>query len=423
MNLKQNQFNKFMEIIKFVWENSHSDFYRQKFQKANIDPFKDIKSLNDIQKIPFTTRKELAERDPLTNIFGIESEISHIATTSGTSFGDIAFFFHPYNEQLTILPQNIKKLLILAPVQRIIPFIKTSWENKIVPILGDIRNLPSAAFLVKRLKIDAIYTDPILLYFFEKYLTNFRAKIFIKTICLGSDALSENKKKVFNRQFPNAKILMGYGMSEFCRIGFQCENLAEKSSDTYHIRPDYVYYEIIDPKTNKGVSFGERGELILSSLSNYVSPLIRYKTGDLAAFSKYKCNCGLGELLIQVFGRVNQDMVKVAGFVLNREQFEDVILKLKSYLNGEFEIHIFEKDSSENYRPIKLVINLSLKQGVIDSSWLRNYVKETIINFWRISPRLSLKKAVIDGLFSMPEIQFKKEGLPAPKKILILHKI
>jgi len=428
---KGDLFLKFKELLSFVFENKYSDFYRLKYDKAGFNPLSDFNSLNDIKKIPFLNKEELSAVDPFKLLFAEEEEIKYISATSGTT-GEpfLTFFSYCSDDNLIKLAKSRhakhrigeRMLLLVNPIRAPRAFFIFQKIGLRV-LVGDIHNLPASLLLASKLKIDTIATSFSLAIILKKYLENCpNLKKSLKYILLSGEAITPYRKQVLQKFYPNVKIVLEYGLSEAGgTVAFQCPFLAERSRPIcYHPWTD-VYFELINPETGKEVEFKKEGELVLTIFNNLATPLIRYKTGDLANFIKNDCSCGSPGPLLRILERAKYDIVKVGGVELRREMLEKPILKLKDYLENSFEAHIYENFVGDKPR-IKMQLNLSLKKEVKESPELRQKIESELLENWRLSPKLNLKKAVEAGFFEKPQINFIQFPLSEKsRQVLILH--
>ncbi|HEY0089582.1 MAG TPA: hypothetical protein VGB37_12105, partial [Candidatus Lokiarchaeia archaeon] len=154
---------------------------------------------------------------------------------------------------------------------------------------------------------------------------------------------------------------------------------------------------------------------------DWATPLIRYLPGDLASFTENDCPCGAPGPLLQIWGRTNYDLVRAGGFELRTEMLEKTLLNLQNYLQDNFEGHIYENFVG-NKPKIKVVLNLSLKEGVKESPELKQKIENEFLENWQLSPRLNLKKAMEAGLFEPLQINLVKfPKSQKSRRVLILH--
>jgi len=105
---------------------------------------------------------------------------------------------------------------------------------------------------------------------------------------------------------------------------------------------DFVYAEVIDPETGKGVPYGEKGELVLTHLKKEVTPLLRYRTGDLTFLEKKRCECGREFTLPKsVFGRTDE-MLKIKGVKFWPSQINGILRAFQEFTN-KYRVYVSTK--------------------------------------------------------------------------------
>jgi phenylacetate-CoA ligase len=145
-------------------------------------------------------------------------------------------------------------------------------------------------------------------------------KLSLKIGCFGAEPWSSNTRKELEKAL-NIKAYDSYGLSEMLGPGvaFECEE-----QDGLHIWSDHYFVEVLDPEGEQ-VAEGEKGELVLTSLTKEALPLIRYHTGDITRLLESECACGrTTQRISRVLGRAD-DMLIVRGINVFPSQIEDVI--------------------------------------------------------------------------------------------------
>ncbi len=426
-------FLKFKNLLNFVFNNEYSDFYRAKYEKAGFNPASNFNSIDDVKKIPFLAKKELLEIDLFKRLFVEEKKVGTIAVTSGTTGEPFVIFYHesdiyspPYFPEL--IDEKIR-LLCLSPNPPMTTLfyhlysLAAKKTNGPRAYVGDVSNLSASCQLAEMLKINVIYTFPSLAIVLNDYLEHYPGlKKSLKCLMLVGELVTPGKKKLLKTLYPNLKISLQYSSNEGPAMAFQCRYLAERNDQIhYHTRLNDYYFEIINPETGQSVESGEKGELVITNFWNSATPLIRYKTGDLVSFAQNDCPCGAPGPLLRHWGRANYDVVKAGGFVLKTEMLEKPLLNLKEYVEDAFEAHIYEEFIGAKPK-VRIILNLSLKNGVKESAELKVKIQNEFLENWRLSPKLNLEKALSAGLFEPIQINFVEfQKSPKAQKRFILH--
>lgn len=300
--LEKLQNKKLRAIVKHAYENT--ELYHSKFKKANIHP-DDIKTVDDLYKVPFTTKEELRTLPlevrvskgldlnkclvtetsgstgiPLKTVYDRDADDfskainlrSHIE--NGLKARSIwAVFGDPHHYQK---PFWFQKLQVYCPIQ------VSVFEpiNKQINTLAKLNPYVLGGYTSSiRLLAEAV----------KKYdITDINPGIVFGT----SEFLDSDTRKYINSVF-GVEIVDHFGCVELNRTAWECCH-----HSGYHIDVDAVVMEFI--KNGEKVSSGERGEIVYTGLYNYAMPYIRYKIGDIGIPSDEFCSCGRGLPLMKL---------------------------------------------------------------------------------------------------------------------------
>lgn len=424
MNQSDNILANWHKLLYFVDNNDHSSFYHDRFQSAGFDPAKDFTSLADVTKMPLLSKTELLEAGEESLRFVPEEQLDRVSTTSGTTSKRPLILYHAANPDIKDQnPESARRALILFSPLRGGQLLQRARLRQQFAILGDISNIPTSFEIASRMRIDQLFTTPTVAILAKKFLDNCpRFAENLKHLRLSGEVLTSEKRRLLIGLYPGVKITMSYSSSEQSRMATQCDHLSapELSDVLYH--PFYYshHFEIIDKDTGEPVPFGERGELVVTNFHNLGTPLIRYRTGDLANFRENDCLCGLEGPLLQVWGRVAEDSVRAGGFELKREMLEVPILKANDLIRNDFEAHIYE--GFENGKTaLRIELHLSLQAGLLDTPLNKERVEQTFKQEWRLSPSYNLGKALTSGLvkeFTVKFVEFPQHAKSIERMIL-----
>ncbi|HCP08599.1 MAG TPA: hypothetical protein DIT25_02260, partial [Candidatus Moranbacteria bacterium] len=222
-NFTEEMIPKINEVLKFVLDNPHSDFYRKKYGSQNVYP---IKSYEDFQKIPFLTKDEILATPLAGRIFVPESDLSYFSFSSGTTNSKKptvlphASFDRASNKNPAMkdLPEKlgVRRLMLLKNVLSpgFFKNIRRKFKSHML-IPGDIHNLPITASIAKELNIDAFNTSPTVLYYFIPHLRTAGFDFSsVKMINLGGEFCSSQRVSYFKDIFPNSFFVFRYANSE-----------------------------------------------------------------------------------------------------------------------------------------------------------------------------------------------------------------
>lgn len=165
-------------------------------------------------------------------------------------------------------------------------------------------------------------------------------KIHLKKGVFGSERWSEKKRKYIKEKL-GIELYDIYGLTEIYGpgIGISCD-----AQNGMHYWDDYVYIEIIDPKTGKTLPDGEEGEIVITTLVKEGAPLIRFRTHDISRIIPGECPCGRKHPRLDIIKGRSDDMFKVHGVNMFPSQVEE-ILGMVDGVSSEYNINIAHDES------------------------------------------------------------------------------
>ncbi|MEM4529210.1 MAG: hypothetical protein QXQ52_01605, partial [Candidatus Methanomethylicaceae archaeon] len=155
----------------------------------------------------------------------------------------------------------------------------------------------------------------------------------LKAGIFGAEPWSENTRKKLEESFvENAYDI--YGMSELYGPGVAMEC---KYKNGLHVWEDHYIVEIIDPNTGEVLESGEKGEMVVTTLTKEAMPLLRYRTRDITILEEESCDCGLNHArIMRILGRTD-DMLKIRGVCVFPSQIEEIIMRI-NWLSPHYQI-------------------------------------------------------------------------------------
>lgn len=400
------------ELLGFAFENKHSSFYLDKFTTAGFNPRTDFTSLEDIAKIPLTTKEELVDFGHENLLFVPEEDVVTMSATSGTTSQKPLVTYNTPSSKAVREDSEVqdfgRMLILFGPLRASSIMYYTFLINR-MSMIGDIHNLPATASVAALAKVRTILSTPTMMIVFRKYLEN-DPSLFstLKYIRLTGELVTPSKKEYIQSLYPNQEIFTLYGSGEIGKCAIQCPALARTYDEILlHPMNDHFFLEILDPETGKPVPQGQDGELVVTDFTNLATPLIRYRTGDRACFVDKRCECENTEPLLLVKGRMFHDFVKAGGFEIRRDMVEDPLLKLKEFVTPNFEVRI-QEEYFDTKPKISMEVTVMVNQNVQETEDLKEKIKSAFMEYFRVSPSMNLKEAVLAGLFNLPEVRFAK---------------
>jgi phenylacetate-CoA ligase len=321
-----------------VYENV--SFYKKRLDEAGVDPYK-FNDLDDIEKIPFTTKEDLRNNYPFGLFARQMSDIVRIHSSSGTTGNPIVV---SYTKNDIALWGNLIARDLYSTGVRENDIIQNSYGYGLftgglglhygAELLGATVIPVSGGLTERQIKIMKDFGSTVLcctpsyaLYIAEvgNELGLDFAKMPLKTGIFGAEPWTEEmRKEIESRLFIDAIDI--YGLTEIIGPGVSCECSAKKGM---HVAEDHFMVEIINPADNARLPSGSMGEIVFTSLTKEAMPLIRYRTRDLSMLNEAQCDCGRTHSRMRKPAGRTDDMLIIRGVNLFPSQVEEVLMKVK----------------------------------------------------------------------------------------------
>ena len=316
----------------------NSPFYRKRFEEAGLKP-EDIKTLDDIRRIPFTTKQDLRDTYP----FGMASvplrECTRLHSSSGTT-GTPTVILHTQKD-LEEWAAQVARNLWMVGLRPDDVFQNSSGYGMFTGGLGfqygaerlGMLTIPAAAGnSIRQIKFITDFGTTAL-HAVPSYVTRLyevmqimgvdpRRDTKLKVLAIGAEPHSEEQRRRIEEMM-GVKAYNSFGMSEMCGpgVGFECQE-----QNGLHFWEDYYIVEIVDPETLEPVPDGEVGELVLTSLCREAMPLLRYRTRDLTRVLGRTCPCGRNHVRIDRMRGRSDDMMVLRGVNIFPIQIENILM-------------------------------------------------------------------------------------------------
>ncbi len=414
------QLDRLKKIVKYAYERV--PFYKKKFDEIGLKP-EDIKTLEDISIIPYTTKTDLRDNYPYGLLAVPMDEIVRVHASSGTS-GKPTVVAYTKND-LDMWSDCVARLIVAAGGKKSdvvqISFgyglftgalgLHQGWEKvgaSVIPASSG--NTERQVMLMKDLGATALVATPS----YGLYISEVMEKMGIKKEDLklriglfGSEASSPEMHKELQDKlgvFPTDN----YGLSEIIGPGVsgECEYKCGM-----HINEDHFYPEIIDRETLMPVADGEWGELVITTLTKEGLPMLRYRTKDITRLITDKCKCGRTTTRMDKIQGRSDDMLIIRGVNVFPSQIEGVLMSIPE-IGSNYEI-VVERIGHLD----KLTINVEVKEVAL----LDNYSKlEDLVKKVRQKLKVVLQ---IDAVVKLVEPQSLKRFEGKAKRVTDLRKI
>ncbi|MGO0062953.1 phenylacetate--CoA ligase PaaK [Brevibacillus fluminis] len=348
------QLERLQSTVKRAYERVA--FHRNSFDQAGVGP-DDIKSLDDLRRLPFMKKTDLRENYPF-NLFAVDmKDVVRIHGSSGTKGKPTVVGYT--KKDIENWSEIVARAICSAGGQPGDVFHNAYGYGLFTGGLGihyGIEHLGAIAVPVSGGNTSRQITliqdfQPRGLAGTPSYILNIVEEMkkmginpretSIKYGIFGAEPWSEEMRKQLEDEL-DIKAVDIYGLSEVMGPGVSIE--CHEAQDGLHIAEDHFLAEIIDPKTGEVLPYGEEGELVFTSLTKEAFPVIRYRTGDIASLNPEPCKCGRTTMrMSRIKGRVD-DMLIIRGVNVFPTEIESVLLTFKQ-LAPHYQV-VIERDGA-----------------------------------------------------------------------------
>jgi phenylacetate-CoA ligase len=320
--------------------SEHSPFYREKLSQAGIGP-NGIRQLEDLGKLPFLTKDELRGK-PWLLLTCDKKDVVLVQVSTGTTGGEEIYMAYTWNDYLLHdLSPQYKNLFPVGPGDvclNALPyemstaglaFHKTFMEGYQATVIpagkgGAYSTAQKTLKMIRDLSPNLIVTSP-------SWAITLAEEAARSGICLPSLGLKkmwltgEGCSQAFRQR---VETLFGttanyfYGSLECGALGIECD-----AHNGYHLTQAHVLMEIVDPRTGERLPQGEVGEIAVTALLRYDSPILRFRTGDLGVLETRACACGSTLSRFHLRGRAF-DQLLFRGKALSPLHLEEFLMRM-----------------------------------------------------------------------------------------------
>jgi len=370
-------------LCQSVRQAAKSSYYAQRFRSLGLDAA-DIKSIEDVRKLPLTSKDDLRLSYPAGMLTVDPEQVVRMHTSSGTT-GKPTAIFHTQADIDCWAELMARCLSITGATNRDV-FQNMTGYGLFTGGLGlhygaerlGMWVIPAGAgntarqiMLIRDFGVTCIHATPsYAMHVAERMLIDGDdpKSLKIQRAFLGAEPYTEEMRLKLQDLY-GFKAFNSYGLSEMNGPGvaFECEQ-----RNGMHIWEDAFLVEIIDPETLEPVADGQTGEMVLTTLRRTAMPIVRYRTRDLTHFVQGECQCGRAHRRIaRMVGR-SDDMLIVRGVNVFPSQIEEVIMK-HTWVGGNYVIHL-TRAASLDQMTVKAEIAKSAFDGSVET--IRGLVNE-----------------------------------------------
>ncbi|UCH72261.1 MAG: phenylacetate--CoA ligase [Thermoplasmatales archaeon] len=394
--IRELQLKRLKETVHLVYENV--PFYQKKFKELKISP-NDIKTLEDIQKLPFTTKTDLRDNAPFGMMATSLDNCIELHASSGTTGIPVTVCYTP--NDLEIWSEVMARCLSMAGLTK-----KDVFQNPIP--YGTFTG--AFGFHYGAQKVGALIIPSGMgqserqLKLMDYYGTTFISGVASYAMRLSQVAqeigIDLNKLKVRNGIFGAEMFTPGlkkrimetwnmdvhdiYGLTEMCGPGVSTDC---DQHNGLHLWEDHFLIECLDPITLEPVDIEEEGEIVLTTLTKEGMPLIRYRTRDIAKLYDQKiCECGRTHIKHTTIKGRSDDMLIIRGTNIYPAQIESVIMK-KPEVGGNWRMVL---NTENNVDQLTIEVESKVPLSQVESMDLEEKLKSDIKSVIVFTPKVTV---------------------------------
>ena len=348
------QEERFASLLTRIFENV--PFYRERIQKKGLCP-KDIRSLDDLHRLPFTTKDDMREVYPFGLLSVPLSEIEEIHASSGTTGKPVVAAYT--RNDLDIWGEVMGRTLAMGGVTKE-DVVQNAYgyglftgglgahygalncRAAVIPISGG-NTRRQLTFMQDFGSTTLCCTPSYAVHLAEAAREaglDPKKDFKLRQGFFGAEPWSEGMRGEIERSL-GIKAYDIYGLTEIIGPGVASECTEQNG---LHINEDHFYPEIINPDTGEVLPDGEKGELVFTTLTKTGTPLLRYRTRDITFLTRGACACGRTTVRMhRLFGRTD-DMLIIRGVNVFPSQIEEVLLRF-DMLEPHYQLIVDRKDS------------------------------------------------------------------------------
>ena len=368
--LQKFQLEKLTETV--AWVAKKIPFYKKKFKELGIKP-DDIKSLEDVAKLPVTIKEDLRDNYPFGLCAVPMKDVVRVHASSGTTGKPIT---GPYTrDDLDQWTECMTRNFWAAGVRPEDVVQNAYGHGLFTGGLGfhqastnmGCATVPTSSGLTERqitlmkdFKTDILCCTPSYALTIAERAEELKVDIKalpVRAGIFGAEPWTSQMRDEIETRM-GIKAMEAYGLTELGGPGvaFDC-----KEQNGLHINEDHYLAEIVDPATLEPLPLGEKGELVFTSLQRRAMPMIRYRTKDSTRLKREKCSCGRTFLKMEkVFGRTD-DMLIISGVNVVPSQIESLLLDIDE-VEPQYRLIVRKKGYLD-----QLVVQVEAKRDVYES--------------------------------------------------------
>jgi phenylacetate-CoA ligase len=372
---------------------SNVDFYRRKFDEVGLNP-DDIKSLADLKRIPFTTRKDLMENYPY-GMFAVPlRDVVRLQFPLGLYGNPIVIGYT--REDLKIWRELVARIMVGVGITEH-DIIQVAFNYGL--FLGAVRFNQSAELIGAAVVPTSIASAEVQIRIMQDFRSTALAStpsfalhiieamgkkginprtLSLKIGLFGAEPWPEDVRQVIEENF-GIKAYDIYGVMELVEPGVAGECVARAG---LHIFEDHFLPEVIDPQTGQVLDGGQEGELVITTLTTRAYPLLRYRTSDVTSLHTERCSCGRTMARMDRVLKRTDEMISVRGINVFPEKIQEVLASIEG-IGPAYSMVVAEKRGMND----RLKVRVEAKEEILEGQEERRITLQEII-------QLALRRAL-----------------------------
>jgi phenylacetate-CoA ligase len=399
--LRKYQLKKLKEQVRHCYQNS--TFYRQKFKNAGLKP-EEIKTVEDIQKIPFTVKNDLRDNYPFGMVTVNPADVVEIHASSGTTGNPIigAYTQNDVNAWQELMARSIyttggrkEDVIHIAYGYGLFTggigfhYGAQKIGATIVPISGGMTQRQIK--LMKDLGATVLCCTPsFAMYLAETMIKegiNPKKDLKLRIGLFGAEPWSDKIRERIEEEL-GIEAFDVYGLTELCGPGVSIECNQHKG---LHVWEDHFLIETINSETGEVLAPGEEGELVFTTLNKTAIPMLRFRTRDISVINTEKCGCGRTHArMMRVRGR-SDDMLIIRGVNVFPSQIEIAVMSFPE-LAAQYQIVVDRPGALDTFAVKVELTEKACKKRKLDQNALKRNIQGRIHSITGLSAEIEVVK-------------------------------
>lgn len=385
-------------LVRMVKKIYHSvAYYRMKMQQKGIEPG-DIRRIEDLEKLPFTTKEDLIQNSPFDFMAVPQSEIIRYHSSNATTGTEI--IVGCTRNDIEIWAECVARCIYMAGLGKNDTIQIAHNYGLFTGGLGahygaervGAAVVPSSTCsidrlvrIMKELKVTGIMCTPSYLLHIAQMIENMGEveNMRLRAALCATEAWSEKMRNRIEKMLGISTYDV-YGLSEFAGLGVACDCECHKG---LHVQEDFFVPEIVDVNTMAAVKDGEKGKLVFTALRKEGVPLIRYKTNEMTTITRERCQCGRTTARIGRFESKTEDTITIRGVSVFRFQLENMLADLE-HIRARYRMRIYRESKLDMIDVLVAMEDLEKTPSEAEKELVKNNVITAVRETIGITPKV-----------------------------------